>query len=251
MGEVSDAFSIVEVREVSSGGTLVAGLPDVGLVGAISASYLVKRLEMQEVGYIDSDKLPPVLVFHDERPTMPIRMYERDGVVVLISEVPIPAALMPELAKTVVGWAERRGLGRLVVLGGIPVPNRIDIEKPEVIGVGVLDSDRELLKKLGIEVLKEGFLAGSYALIAKECLRRGVPCVALLAQSYLQYPDPGAAAAVLETLSKIIDIEIDVKPLLDQEEEVRVKLRELMRRTLPVVRQAQKGYEYTTPLMYA
>jgi len=251
MVEKVGSFSIVEVKEVKRRPVIICGVPDAGLVGAIATSYLVKKLEMKEVGYLDSDELPPVLVFHKGKPSMPIRMYERNGIVVIISEVAIPLSLILDLAKVIVSWATKKEAQRIIVLGGMPVPNRIEIEKPEVIGAAVLNEDRELLNKLGIEILKEGFLSRVHALVAKECLKRKVPCIALLAQSYLEYPDPGAAAAVLEKLGDIIGVDIDVKPLLEEEEEVRLKLRELMRKALPtIVRESRKGYEYTTPLMY-
>jgi len=252
MVEKISSFSIIEAKEVKPRPVVVCGVPDAGLVGAIAASYLVRKLEMEEVGYLDSDELPPVLVFHKGKPSMPIRIYEKEGVVVIISEVAIPLSLMLDLAKAIVDWAIKKGAQRIVVLGGMPVPNRMEIEKPEVVGAAILDEDRELLNKLGIEVLKEGFLSRIHALIAKECFKEKVPCITLLAQSFLEYPDPGAAAAVLEKLSDIIGVDIDVKPLLEEEEEIRVKLRELMRKALPtIVRQTRKGYEYTTPLMYA
>lgn len=244
-------FILTELEELKKPPIVINGLPDVGLVGAIASLFLIRELKMKEVGYIDSDKLLPVLVFHNEKPSMPIRIYEKDGIVAIISEVAIPIEIMPSLAKLIVKWTIKKNGVRVITLGGIPVPNRIDIEKPKVVGAAVLDEDRELLRKYGIEVLKEGYLAGSYALIAKECFKAKLPCITLLAQSHLTYPDPGAAAAVLEKLSLILGVKINVKPLLEEAEEVRLKLRELMKKTLPMVKEAQKGYEYTTPLMYA
>jgi len=247
----NEKLKLVEIDKFPREFTLVNGLPDVGLVGAIAASYMVKNLKMWLAGYLDSDLMPPVLVFHDEKPMMPVRLYAGESIVVLVSEVAIPPDLMPELAKVVIEWASGKGVKRVVTLGGIPVPNRIDIEKPLVVAAAILEEDRKFLKDLRLEVLKEGFLSGMYALMAKECMRRNIPCITLLAQSHLNYPDPGAAASVLEALSKMLGFPVDVKPLLDEEEEIRLKLRELMKRTMSAVRAAPKGYEHTPPLMYA
>ena len=41
-----------------------------------------------------------------------------------------------------------------------------------------------------------------------------------------------------------------VKSLLEQEEEIRVKLREMMKRAMENMRAAGKAYEYTIPAMY-
>ncbi|OYT61671.1 MAG: hypothetical protein B6U69_03150, partial [Thermofilum sp. ex4484_15] len=142
------------------------------------------------------------------------------------------------------------GISHIISLGGLPTPKRMEINKPEVGGLGVLKEDREFLRSRGIKVISDGFLAGIYALIAKESFRRGQSCIVLLAESHLNYPDPGAAASILEALSKLFGISVDVKPLLEKAEELRLKLRELMKRTTEALRVSGKDYEYTPPLMY-
>ena len=41
---------------------MIVGLPDVGLVGLIAMSYLISELNLEEIAYMDSDLLPPVVV---------------------------------------------------------------------------------------------------------------------------------------------------------------------------------------------
>ena len=241
---------IVEISELKEGALLINGLPDVGLVGSIAASFLAEKLNMYDIGYIDSDLLPPVVVFHKEEMKMPLRIMSDGSRAVLLSEVALPPEALAPLARSIVEWAILRKVARIISLGGLPTPNRMDVEKPEVGGLGVLKEDREFLKSHGVRTLSEGFLAGIYALIAKEAYRRGQSCIILLAESHLNYPDPGAAASVLETLDKLFGVSVDVKPLLEKAEELRVKLRELMRRTTETLRVSNKGYEYTPPLMY-
>jgi len=243
--------TIVETKSIQDNVIIVTGMPDVGLVGAIAASYLIEKLGMEEVGYIDSEKLPPVLVFHEGRPSMPIRIYRHNSIVVILSEVAIPVEVMHDLTNAIVEWAIKKKAKMIINLGGIPDPRRIEVEKPKIVGASTTDNGRKLLEDHEIEVLKEGFLAGIYALIAKESFKKNVLCITLLAQSHLGYPDPGAAAVVLEGLSKILGINIDLEPLLEKAEELRIKLRELMKKALATVKKSQKGYEYATPLMYA
>ena len=72
----------------------------------------------------------------------------------------------------------------------------------------------------------------------------------LLAQSHLQYPDPGAAASLILSLNKLVDWGVDTQKLLTKESEVRLKLRALMQRTQEQMRQVQKGREQELPSMY-
>jgi len=101
-----------------------------------------------------------------------------------------------------------------------------------------------------LKSLDEGFLAGIYAVLMKEMMKRNLKGYVLLAESHLGYPDPGAAASVLEVLSRLLNLDIDIKPLLEQEEELRLHLRDLMKRTVETLRSAQKTYEQTPPLLY-
>ena len=45
--------------------TLVEGFPGLGLVGTISASYLIEKLKMEPLGYITSDQFPPLAAVHN------------------------------------------------------------------------------------------------------------------------------------------------------------------------------------------
>ena len=47
---------------------LVEGFPGLGLVGTISASYLIEKLKMEPLGYITGDQFPPLAAVHNRRP---------------------------------------------------------------------------------------------------------------------------------------------------------------------------------------
>ncbi|RLE56645.1 MAG: proteasome assembly chaperone family protein [Thermoprotei archaeon] len=239
-------------KDVPQDSLFVLGLPDVGLVGAIAVMQLIRNLNMEEIGYIDSDVFPPIALIRKGEPKRPVRIFysQTGNVLALASEVALPVSALPVFSRSIVDLAKKLRVKSLVLLGGVPVPNRLDIEKPKVYGIGVLSSDREYLEKMGVELIEEGFVAGAYALIMKECVKEGISCLALLAESYLQYPDPGAAASVLEVFSKITGISVDIEQLKSEAEELRLKLRELMQRTMSALREQQKSYEYTLPLMY-
>ncbi len=245
------SIEIVKRNSLPKNSTIIIGLPDIGLVGAISSSFLIKSFNMKEAAFLDSPKFPPILVFHDTKPTAPIRLHADDDKVVLISEIPILPNQFTPLAKKIVSLVEEIEAKRIIMIGGIPAPNRIEIKKPKVYGAAILEEDRKKLENAGIELFKNGFIAGVYATILKECMKVKYPAIILLAESYANYPDPGAAAAALEALSKLLGITINVNPLLQQEEEIRLKLRELMQRTVSSLKASSKEYEYAVPLMYA
>jgi uncharacterized protein len=98
----------------------------------------------------------------------------------------------------------------------------------------------EQLKRVGTQVFEEGLMVGPYAALLANCMASGMTSLTLLAESLQQFPDPGAAASVIEVLGKLLDMKVDLKPLIDESEEIRVKSRELMSTTQAVQQGTQK-----------
>ncbi|MEM0241041.1 MAG: PAC2 family protein [Candidatus Nezhaarchaeales archaeon] len=230
---------------------LIVGLPDAGLVGAISAAHIVKALGLETIAHVESELLPPVIVVHQSRVYDPVRFFGREGLMVLGSEVPVHPSLVYPLGRSVVEWAAKEGVKGIITITGIAIPNRLDIEVPEVYGIaGGAAELNDMLAKANVKNFEEGFVVGPAAIMMREGIRRGIPSIMLLAQCFLEYPDPGAAAQALLALNRILGLEIDVKPLLDEAEVIRVRTRELMRRTAEALKQMRKAHEYEVPLMY-
>jgi len=228
----------------------IEGFPDVGLAGAIASMHLIENWGLEEIAYVETPLLPPIMVVHNGELLNPIRIYGNKNYIVLTSEIALPLTLLNALTKKVVEWLSSVNATMLIALTGIPVENRFEIEKPAVYGVVSKKEHADLLSKHKIEVLQEGFISGIYALFLKECLKAGLPAIALIAQSFLKYPDPGAAAELLTSLSAILSVSIDVKPLLENAEEIRLKARDLIKQTEKVAPSTYRNVEGELPLMY-
>jgi uncharacterized protein len=246
----AEAITVVETVPIESIKYCIVGVPDVGLVGLIAVSHIIHSLEMPEVGHLESDILPPIVVIHKGDPKSPFRFFSKGKLVIITSEVPFSAATLPILTRSIVDWAKSKGVELLISVSGTAVQNRLDIETPAVYGIGASSVEKQLLSKVDIEPLEEGFIVGPHALILRECLKKNVPNVVLLAQSHYQYPDPGAAASIVTALNKLLNLNVDVKKLLEQAEEIRLKTRELMQRTQRSMQGMQKAQEQEFPAMY-
>ena len=248
---MSNVVTIVETTPINRCKYFLVGTPDVGLAGAIASGYIIREQQMTETGYLESEAFPPVMVVHQGDPKPPLMLFSKDDIVVLSSEIPIDPGLIPHIARSIIDWSKAKGVELLISLSGIAVQNRLEIEKPEVYGIGSSASVKDLIKNADIKVFEEGFVAGLHASVMKECLKENVPNLILLAQSHLKYPDPGAAASIIASLDKILGLKVNTKKLLKQEDEIRLKMRELMQRTQKQMQQTQKGREQEIPLMYA
>ncbi len=244
-----ESIIVVERKEIPQGFTLINGLPDVGLVGVLAVSHLVSSLEMEEVGSIESEALPPLVVLHKGLPKPPMRIFFKESLAAIVSETAVPSDAVYGLADAVVKWAVSKKVKMVISVGGMAVQNRQNIEKPKVFAAL---TDESLIEILGhsAEVLQEGYMVGPYALILKKCLDSRISAVTLLAQSFYNYPDPEAAAAVLESLEKITGVKLDVSELLQKGEEIRLKAKDIMRRTQEEMSKMSKSQEYEVPPLY-
>jgi uncharacterized protein len=243
-----DTAKIIEKNNAPSQAFLVHGMPDVGLVGVIAASHLITEYKMVEMAYMDSESLPPVAVLHEGLPYAPIRVFGNDNLLITISEMAIPADSIQLFMRTLLDWGQSKNPKLTISISGMPIQNRQDIEKPKVFGVA---SNADLLKMLrdkGIEVLREGYLVGPQALILRYCAEKNLPAIALLAQSFFNYPDPEAAAAALNEFANVTGKKIDVTTLVEKGEEIRLKARDIMKRTQQEMTKMKKGQEYDLPL---
>ncbi|MGQ9469644.1 MAG: proteasome assembly chaperone family protein [Nitrososphaerales archaeon] len=229
---------------------VIEGFPDVGLVGAIASSHLIDRLGLKEIAYIESSIFPPVMVLHEGILTEPVRIFGDKNIIIVTSEIAIPPNAIYGLANTLAEWFKEKKARLVISLTGIPVQNRMEIDTPMVFGVGNSKDTLSLLKMNEIETMEEGFIAGIYALLLKECLKRNIPAIAILTQSFLNYPDPGAAASAISSLNKILKMNVDVKPLIEKADEIRVKARDLMKQTQGAMGAMKKPLETQIPMMY-
>ena len=243
-----DDIRIVEKKSVAPGATMLFGFPDVGLVGVIAASHLVDELKMSEVAYIDSQQLPPIIVLHEGLPHSTIRIFAGHNLVLAAAETPIAADMIYPVMDSLIEWGKNKKVKTMISLSGLPVQERQDMQELKVFGAASSADMLQTVESKGIETLTEGYMVGPQAVMLLRCAQLDVPGIALLAQCFLNYPDPEAAAEVLKTLDQIAGIKVDVAKLLEKGEEIRLKARDVMRRTQEEMSKMKKGQEYDIPV---
>jgi len=244
-----EGFRLVETGPIPKNSVMINGLPDVGLVGLLAASHIISSLKLEEVGSLESDQLPPMIVLHGGLPKSPVRIFANDSFVVLISETAIPTSLLRPLADFLVNWAQSKGVRLVLSLGGMAVSNRQDIDMPKVFAA---ISQKQLESKLNgaAEILEEGYIVGAYGLLLRRCAEASVPAITLLTQAYYNYPDPEAAAAALTAVNRILGLHIDTSELLKRGEEIRLRSKDMMHRTQEEMLKMNKAHEYDLPPLY-
>jgi uncharacterized protein len=230
-GEKKDLRDRVEIIERESvkfkNPIIIEGFPSVGLVGAIATEFIAGELKMKDIGFISSRFLPPVILVKDGEPKAPIRIYAKDDLIVIVSDTAVPTFLAHDVSEAIVAWAKEKNVKKIVSVGGIQHP-----EDEKEMKVYALSPFPELLKeakKKKIERVELGFLTGVMGLLMMECIEYKVPIIGLLADAHYGYPDPAAAASVVNELNKILELNIDTKPLIEASKQIEKRFSTLIK----------------------
>jgi uncharacterized protein len=241
-------INIIEKKQIPQGATMLFGFPDVGLVGVIAASHLMEELNLAEVAYMDSKLLPPLIVLHDGLPHSSIRIFGNHNILLAVSEMPLAADVIYPVIDALIDWGKAKKVKMMVSLSGIPIQDRQDAKELKVFAAASTPEMLKMVQDKGIEALLEGYLVGPQAIMLMRCAQIGLPAMTLLAQCFVNYPDPEAAAEVLKGLAKVTGIKVDIAKLLEKGEEIRLKARDVMKRTQEEMSKMKKTQEYDIPV---
>jgi len=230
---------IIKIKEIEKiklkNPVVIEGFPGIGMVGTISASYLAEKLGMKLAGYLASSHFPPISAIHDYKPVSPARIYasEKHNLLVLFSEFIIPSEIVYPLSEAIIDWAREKKAKMIYSLAAIATPE----PKETIHGIASTPAVGEMLKKNGVDLIKEGATQGVSGVLIAECASQRFPAANLMVQTASPL-DPKAAARLLDKLSQLLSIPIDTRQLVKEGEEVEKK----MRAALDKMREMQAEY---------
>lgn len=232
-----------------SGAILIEGLPGIGLVGPMAVSYIIDKLGMQYVGYIESSGFPPIIAIHNNRPMPPVRIYysEKKRIATVFSEFAIPIQLTSELADKLYEMFKVKQMSSIISIGGIPMKDGGD-------GAFALGSTESALKdaqKSGLQPVAEGVSTGASALMLFKAAMDNVPDTNILVPVDPSIINPESAEKAIESINKLLKLNIDVGELEKESKEVQEKIQELLKKS----RETQDAHKRATgedsgPSMY-
>jgi len=221
------------------GVTVFIGFPGSGLVGSIALSYIVEKLGFTQIGVITSKYFPPMAMMTEGIIAVPVRIYEKDATVAIFADIPIHPQICYEVANAILDWLKPVTVAEVVTIAGI-ITN-----EPEK-RVFCVTTGKELLDKIGENALRLpiGSISGIASSILTECKVRGIPGIGLLGET-INAPDPRAAAATIEVMNTIYQLQVDTSGLLEQADEIEAQ----MHRLSEEVQSAEEQPVKTDPLL--
>jgi uncharacterized protein len=248
MTDMNIHFVEYERREWE-GYTLIEGFPGMGLVGTISAKFLVEHLDFKQIGYIYSDSFMPIIRIHEGLPVHPSRIYVNDKhkLVVLISEQIIPRPFIPQIAHKVVEWIEQNKIKKVISLAGLQTGQKEDMT---VYGIAANKESKKYFKGLDIKIIDEGITTGITAVMLLHLKDTKVHAFSILGNVTFG-ADYKAAAELIKRLNKLLDLKMDVKPLYEKAKKTEEEIVSQMKKVQEAQATQEKIEKDTSPSYYA
>jgi uncharacterized protein len=219
---------------------LLVGFPSNGLIGTFTISYLVKTLKMKQIGEIEMPELSPVLFIENGEIFGPIRIYKKENLFVIMSDIPFPIKIAHLFAKSVIEVAKRNKINKTIIISGL---QSLDTENknPKVFGLVTHKSLEIVLYENVIPKFLSGTIFDTDAVVISALRRSNIPTIMLYAECHPLFPDPIASVRAITIISKILKIQIDVKDIEKKLEHLRIEHRKLMQQTIDAFYQDQEA----------
>jgi len=214
--------SVVQVYEkpVLNDPVLIEGLPGIGFVANIAALHLIQELKAKLFAEIRLSSFQDIAVTAEEGkarfPTNELYCHkgrnneERDLIILYGNTQALTTVGQYELCGRVLDTAKELGCRCVITLGGFRRDEKVT--KPKLYCAA---SDTETLKEavdLGAEVM-EGQIFGIAGLLVGLSKLWNMRGFCLLAETPGLYPDASAAREVLNALSKMLHLKVDMSRL--------------------------------------
>jgi uncharacterized protein len=232
------------------GYTFIEGFPGAGLVGPMTISYIIDKLQMKYVGYLEGDRFPPLVSIHRNEAMPPIRVYaaEKEKLVTIFAEFAITVDLVSELSNVIYDFIRKNGIADIYSIGGIPASSSTD-KTPFVIASNPASSKRG--QDAGMKPVAEGVATGVNALLLVKSTMDKIDDVNIMIPVQQNIIDPMYAEIAIESLNKLKNLNIDVTELDKEAKMVEAKIREVISKHKEVHDSYKKAAEESGPSMYA
>jgi uncharacterized protein len=206
---------------------LVTGFHGLGATGYIAVKHAVSTLAAEQIGYIDTERIPPFVSMDDGRLSLPFEIYKKDEYVFVITNVPPHPKERHAFSRALSEWAIEKGFKSAYLIGGLD--NRLKPTDADKIRCTVSKGFKGQ-SDLGIPLLEKGlFVVGPLAVMLATFEINGFPAIALLPYANPTRPDPLAASVAVEYLNKLTNMNIDISSLVTDAQKIEVEIQELMK----------------------
>jgi uncharacterized protein len=218
---------VVEFQKLQFDGPVIfGGFVGPGLVGLVTTGYMIEKLNLHEVAHVQSQHIPPVVVFVGAKLRNPFRIYSdvQGKIVVMICEMPIDIEGLYEISSILLDWAEKVAAKEIVILDGVPVSGMP--QDRQAYSVASQSRIKDLEAK-GVGAIPTAMISGIGGSILNRCLTQKISGVSLLTPVSVDIPDPGASLVLIKAVNQIYGLNIGTSELEQNVQKLNAQLNEL------------------------
>jgi len=117
--------------------------------------------------------------------------------------------------------------------------NSEDNKTVDAYAIGATEEARKLLTEKKVAQFKNGIIAGVSGVLLNIGKRSNFGVISILAEAHPNYPDAKAAAAAINIMALIMNVEINVTPLYEESERIEKQLQKFHKQAKPMVSASQ------------
>ena len=203
--------------------TVIEGFPGIGLVGTISTGFLVDHLKCEKIGSHFFDDVAPQLAIHQNKLIDPVTIYyNKEYNLAIIHSITAPVTIEWKAADMVLDVCKQLDAKEIITIEGVGSQTN----SPKSFYYTQNSAVKAKFEKNKIPPIGEGIIIGVTAGLLQR--NPNIPLTCVFAETVSKLPDSKAAAKIIETLDKYLNLKVDYKPLLKQAEAFEQKLRALV-----------------------
>ena len=207
---------------------VVTGFPGFGWTGYLATKYIVDSLKMTRIGIILPRYLPEHTTISDYGIVMPFEIFasNKHKLCVVVNHGVPHDRERSDYARVIIEWLKNEEIRELILIGGLDKRFKVEGEAASYRWLSTSHSKT----KLSAPLFEKGlYIIGPLALMLMYAEVYELPAIVLLPYADPGRPDPRAAAVAVEEISKIIGVEIDVKPLYIDAERIEKEIAEVVK----------------------
>jgi len=232
---------------------LVCGLPGSGYVGKLAADYLVTVFKAKKVAEFYAASFPPHVNVNEDGIALRLKgeLFHaetgqgNDLLVFTADAQPTTSSGEYELAEAVL--IESKKLRAELVFSLAAYVTGTFVKERHVFGTATSAEVLPRLTKNGVQIMKEGGISGMNGVIIGMARLHGMEGVSLLGETSGYLLDPAASHSVLEALSRILEMKIDMTSIEERAKEAQQIFSQVQRMTEQNIEEARGTRDDTKP----
>jgi len=223
---------------------LIEGLPGIGLVGKLAGDHILDELKAKKFADLYSLYLPPQVNIQEDNTVKLVSMEfyyskgKKNDFIILVGDFQgITPDSQYRIAEKTLDLAERFNVEKIFTLGGLGTGSIT--REPRVYGAVTHKELVDELNKAGVVFRGTGAIFGASGLLLGLGVQRGMKAICLMGETHGQIIDAKSAEAVLNVLTKLLEIKIDMTELEKKAKETEKQLSKMSK----MIDEQRKAFE--------